>query len=798
MSDVRAVDVVFLRRNIPEAFTYRVDPEVHEVESWVGQPVVVPLSSDLTIGVVVDARAGEDDGDLKPVRSVLSSPPPLPEELVDVGRWVADYYLSSVHAVFSSILPPRYLPEPVPGWTLGEDASADGLDGSLREHFEEGGTVLLPEVTADDDADRETVEARVEEYAEGGVLEPAVRLEDPRVTSRKLNYVKLRVDAEYVRRNGADLSERQRELVEHLSESEQGEYQKDLPDPLSRSRLLQKMEEEDVIAREKRMYRRIPHPSARGDDGYEEVELTGEQESTVSGVRESLEQQRFDVHLVHGVTGSGKTEVYFRLIEDVLDRGETALVLVPEITLASFMVSQFRSRFGSDLGLLHSGLSRGERYDEWRRVIEGDARVVLGVQSAAFAPLRNLGLIVVDEEHDTSYKAGQSPRYHARDTAVVRGRKANVPVVLGSATPSLESYSNALKGRYRKHEMEERPVGGEMPTVNVTDLKGTESLLTDSLVESTRSVLDRGNRAIWFYNRRGVSNFLLCGECGEVVECRRCNVSLTLHRNPRRLRCHYCGYNRSVPDVCGECGAEELEPVGSGTQTLAEKARNLFEDADVIRMDRDTVSKKDSRFRKLREFGRSSPALLVGTQMVTKGLDYENVEFVGVVLADTGLQFPDFRSGERTFQQLVQVCGRAGRKEAGSSVLVQTYNPGHYAVLNGKNADYESFAAEELQNRKPLEYPPFARLINVVARGKQEEDVSRVLNGLRHDLPDAEDVRWLGPSPCGIDYVDGNYRWHLMARGHFDRSWKRTLREKIDEYSNRVRLIADVDPIEIH
>jgi primosomal protein N' (replication factor Y) len=592
------------------------------------------------------------------------------------------------------------------------------------------------------------------------------------------------------------LSKRQRELVEHLMEVG-GAYQKDLPDVLSRSKLIKRLEEKSLIVREKKIYRRVPLPGAREDRDRENLTLTDEQETVRDEVRATIEQEKFGVHLVHGVTGSGKTEVYFRLIEAVIDRGETALVLVPEITLASFMVSEFRARFGDRLALLHSGLSKGERHDEWRRIHSGEADVVLGVQSAVFAPLRNLGLIVVDEEHDSSYKAGQSPRYHARDVAVVRGRLAEIPVVLGSATPSLESYANSLRGRYKKHEMKERPLGGELPSVRVIDLKNKPSLLTDSLVETTREVLERGHRAIWFYNRRGVSNFILCEECGHVVQCRQCDVSLTLHDEPRRLRCHYCGYNTAVPETCAECHSEALDSVGLGTQTLANRARELFDSATVIRMDQDTVTKKDSRFEKLNTFGEESPCLLVGTQMVTKGLDYEKVDFVGVVLADTGLQFPDFRSGEKTFQQLVQVCGRAGRKESGASVHVQTYNPGHYAILNGKKGDFEAFASKELQNRKPLKYPPFARLINIIAKAKEERDVSRVLNRLRDNVPADDDVQWLGPSPCGIDYVKGNYRWHLMARGFFSRQWKNELRTVMDEFSSQIRLIVDVDPIDV-
>jgi primosomal protein N' (replication factor Y) len=800
LSELKLVDVVFLRRNIDDQFTYEIPPEMNEPQKLVGRPVVVPLGSSLTEGLVVNRR--EETGteqETKPVETVLDSFPALSRELIEVGRWVSNYYLSSPHTVFRSILPPKYLPESRRAWTLNGNHTSDtvpfDLDSKMSadEVYTLSGLSELVDVTGD--ALEETIQQQVDEKR----LRETVKLESPTISARKLNYLEPDGPPEELRSQTDDLSQRQRELIHYLLDRN-GAYQKDLPDQLSRTKLIDRLQEEGLLSREKRIYRRVPLsdvPAQDDDTDNESLTLTDEQRSVRNGVRQTMEEQGFGVHLLHGVTGSGKTEVYFRLIEDALSSGKTALVLVPEITLASFMVTKFRSRFGEKLALFHSGLSQGERYDEWKRIIDGSAEVVLGVQSAVFAPLEDLGLIVVDEEHDTSYKSGQSPRYHARDVAVVRGRKAGVPVVLGSATPSLESYTNAVRQRYRKHEMTTRPLGGELPSVRVLDLKSEDSLLTDELLESTRTVLENGNRAIWFYNRRGASNFIICEDCGDVVQCQQCDVSLTLHGEPRRLRCHYCGYNTSVPETCSNCRSDSLDSVGIGTQTLAKKAEELFDNATVLRMDQDTVSRKDSRFQKLREFGEKQPALLIGTQMVTKGLDYEGVDFVGVVLADTGLQFPDFRSGERTFQQLVQVCGRAGRKEAGSRVQVQTYNPGHYAILHGKNSNYEAFATEELQNRKPLNYPPFARLINIIAKGKQQSDVSRVLNQLRQRIPDHESVQWLGPSPCGIDYVKGNYRWHLMARGHFDREWKSELREALESVSSQARLIVDVDPVEI-
>lgn len=793
MSDATVVDVVFLKRDIDEAFSYRLEAERRPESGPVGFPVVVPLGPNLTVGLIVD-EDDAGDGDLKPVRDVLTDFEPLPENLVDLGSWVASYYLAPINAVFRSIFPPRYLPEPTPAWRITDEASRSELPEFVNGELDDDGTIALDGLKENCDESTGAITTAMEEMTEAGVVVETLQLSPPDVKPKTYNYVKLTRERSSL--SLRDYSEKQVELIEYLDERGD-QFQKDLPESLKRTDLLRRLEENDVIDRVQKVERRVPMPDSEEPGEVPEFELTEEQSSVRDAVLTTMREDCHRTHLLHGVTGSGKTEVYFRLAEEALDRDQTVLVLVPEITLATFMISRFRNRFGDDLALLHSGLSQGERLDEWQRIQSGEARVVLGVQSAVFAPLKNLGLVVVDEEHDTSYKSGQTPRYHARDVAVMRARQNEIPVILGSATPSLESYTNALRDRYELHEMKTRPLEGELPEVTITDLRGSDDLLTEPLLGETRRVLDKDHKAIWFYNRRGMSNFLLCSDCGETQKCQQCNVSMTLHSKPEQLRCHYCGYSRSVPEVCGNCGSEEVDAIGSGTQKLAADAGEHFSDATIIRMDRDTVTKKQARYRKLQQFAEPGPGLLIGTQMVTKGLDFEDVDFVGVVLADTGLQFPDFRSGERTFQQLVQVCGRAGRQKAGASVHVQTYDPGHYAILHGKNTDYESFVTEELQGRKPLKYPPFGRLINIIGRAKREADVSRVLNKIRQGMPGSSSVEWLGPAPCGINYLKGNYRWHLMARGRFEASWKQNLRRRVKDHQQNIRVTIDVDPIDV-
>jgi primosomal protein N' (replication factor Y) len=789
---VRLAKVVFSRRNIEEPFTYAVDGS----ESVLGLPVVVPLGPSLTVGVVVDVEQREEvPEDVKPVRDVLDGYLFLPEPLIELGKWMADYYVAPLNKVFESIMPPKFLPSPSTAWRVTGDlntASEEEVQDELIDRLDPDSRVDLDTLHDGCSLTKSEIKEQMERLEESELVKETLSLGKPDVSRRTLNYVE---PSEWPD-NSNELTDKAEECLEYVHE-QNGCFQKDLPDSLGRSDLLSRLEGKGHIERGERVVRRDPFPDQETEEVEASFELTEEQADVIESVRSDWDRDEFHTHMIHGVTGSGKTEVYFRLANQAMDRGETVLVLVPEITLAAFMVKRFRQRFGDDLALLHSGLSAGERLDEWIRILEGDASVVLGVQSAVFAPLENLGLVVVDEEHDSSYKAGRTPRYHARDVAVKRAQQAGVPVLLGSATPSLESYSNALKDRYELNEMTERPLGGELPDVNICDLRNHDSPVTESLLEKTKSVLDRDRKAIWFMNRRGHSNFLLCEDCGEVVECRNCDVSLTFHSNPSRLQCHYCGYSRSVPDQCPNCRGTSVDRVGMGTQHLESVAEKVFEGIDIIRMDTDTVSRKQARFEKLNAFGEASPALLIGTQMVTKGLDFGGVDFVGVLNVDTGLHLPDFRAAEYTFQQLVQVCGRAGREQAGAEVLVQTYNPGHYAIQLGARQSYRDFFEKECSFRKPLEYPPYARLINIVSEGQDEDAVARELNELREVLERDSDVDLLGPAPCGMSYVKGKYRWHLMARGWFSPSWRQSLRQWVIEQSHDANLTLDVDPVDV-
>ncbi len=791
----RVLKVVFLRRNIKVPYDYLYDGNKNPL----GYPVVVPLNQQLTVGVVVDCGSPveSDSEGLRPVEKIATSVDPVPADLIKLGKWLANYYLTPLNQVFKAILPPRYLPRPQTAWEVqnGQTVSKK-LPEELAGPFESEDVVSLKQLKQRTGWKQKKVISELEEPVSSGQLHRTVELKKPPTGRRLLNYVKLTEEEGQVESFVESAGRRQKELLGLLRE-EGDKFQKNLPEPLRRTDLLQRLEEENLIKREKRHKCRLPLTELETDKSAPSFSLTEEQRRVFAEISSTCREDEFAVHLVHGVTGSGKTEVYFQLVQSVLEENRTALVLVPEITLAVFLMQHFRRRFGEQLAVLHSGLSQGERRDEWHRIQQGEARVVLGVQSAVFAPLENLGLIVVDEEHDSSYKAGQAPRYHARDVAIKRAQLVDIPVVLGSATPSIESYSNTLQSRYRKHEMQSRPLGGQLPEVKIADLRNADSLLTQTLVEKTRQALAADHRAIWFLNRRGYSNFLLCTDCGETVGCNQCNVSLTYHSSPRRLRCHYCGYQRGIPGECPECGSDNLQLQGTGTQQLSKLAGELYPEAEIIRMDADTVSRKNKRFELLEKFKRTEGALLLGTQMVTKGLDFEKLDFVGVINVDTGLNFPDFRAGEKTFQQLVQVCGRAGRDKPGAMVLIQTYNPRHYAVQFGARRKYDDFFRQELSQRKPLSYPPFGRMIDFIASGPRKNSVVETLEKLEDSLPGTENIQLQGPVPCGLEKIKNKFRWHILLRGNFSSDWRRKTQQLLTEFkpSGKTRLFTDVDPL---
>ncbi|HEY1268742.1 MAG TPA: primosomal protein N' [Candidatus Binatia bacterium] len=529
-----------------------------------------------------------------------------------------------------------------------------------------------------------------------------------------------------------------------------------------------------------RRQRKKPVTDAENAPPAAALSLTGEQQAAYEAIEAALSGGGFRPFLLYGVTGSGKTEVYLRAMERARAAGKRSLILVPEISLTPQLLDRLQARFPGKVGVIHSALTAGERWEEWWRIIRGEVDVVVGARSAIFAPLPELGLIVVDEEHDSSYKQDEGLRYNARDVAVVRAKLTGCPVVLGSATPAVESYENCRTDRYTLLELKKRVERRSLPAVETVDLREvwpTSSdkprLLSPLLAQALRDNLARGRQSLVFLNRRGFANFLQCRLCGFVLRCAHCSVTLTFHKNDRIVLCHHCGWRQPAPDACPHCGHPAFLPVGFGTEQLEHELADLLPSARTARMDRDTTIKRGSQEKLIRQWQRGEIDVLVGTQMITKGHDVSGVTLVGAVLADLSLNLPDFRAAERTFQLLSQVAGRAGRGDEPGRVIVQTYNPEHYALRHVPAHDYPAFFAEELEFRRALNYPPFSRLVHLRLEGAQApavEKQAKVLGDwlrgqVRRSGADESEIEVLGPAPAPIMKLRGRFRWQILLKG---------------------------------
>ncbi|MFQ5539386.1 MAG: primosomal protein N' [Candidatus Binatia bacterium] len=543
---------------------------------------------------------------------------------------------------------------------------------------------------------------------------------------------------------------------------------------------------------------------------------TLEQEAAFQAMRGKLEKGGFETYLLYGVTGSGKTEVYLRAMERVREQQKRSLILVPEISLTPQLLDRLWGRFPEQVGVLHSALTPAERWTQWWRIIRGEVVVVVGARSAVFSPVPNLGLIIVDEEHDSSYKQEEGLRYHARDLAVMRGKILGCPVLLGSATPSVESFENSRQGRYRLHELTERVENRSLPKVEMVDLRlearerkksvihssSNNSFFSPPLKEALQENRARGRQSLIFLNRRGFASFLQCTLCGFVWHCPHCSISLTFHRKERRVICHHCGFLKPVVDLCPGCGQRTLAGIGFGTEKIEEEILQLFPGARIGRMDRDTTSKRGSQERLIRQWERGEIEFLVGTQMITKGHDVAGVTLVGVVLADLSLNLPDFRAAERTFQLLSQVAGRAGRGKEPGRVIIQTFLPEHYSFQFALAHDYPGFFAAEVEVRRALNYPPFSRLVHLRFEGPRLQEVEQrakmVGQRLRRRQEKGEGagkIEVLGPAPAPLEKLRSRYRWHILLKGKKGPPILELAKEVRALFPRgSVRLYIDVDP----
>lgn len=533
-----------------------------------------------------------------------------------------------------------------------------------------------------------------------------------------------------------------------------------------------------------------------------EKELTAQQKQVLDEYINSSD----NLFLLKGVTGSGKTEVYMRMVEDALNKGKSAIVLVPEISLTPQMIERFKGRFGKDVALFHSKLSDGERFDEWFRVRSGKAKLVIGARSAIFLPVKNLGLIIIDEEHESTYKSDQNPKYQTKEVAEFLSNQKGCKVVLGTATPTIETFYRALIGELKLLELNSRVDGKAMPPMKVVDMRnelksGNASLFSRELFNEIKEKLSKKEQIILFLNRRGFSTFVSCRSCGYVFKCEECDISMTYHRNGL-LVCHYCGKTKSTPKKCPKCDSKYVKFFGAGTQRVEEEVKKYFKEAKVLRMDVDTTRSKDSYENIYNTFKDGKADILIGTQMISKGLDFKNVTLVGILAADMSINIPDYRASERTFQIITQVAGRAGRGEKQGNVIIQTYTPDHYSLKYAINYDYEGFYEREFTVRALMKYPPFGKILLINAISKKEDLLKqfmhKISNGIKLLVEKEKDIDVLGPIPCLIAKVKENYRWQIVIKGEFESEFAKKIKELLYDKSNNVyndiRISMDINP----
>ena len=789
---------------LDKTFTYSL-PESLRKHVQTGCRVLVPFRSRTLTGVVLRTHDLKPDFVVRPVRKLLDAEVVLCEELIELGRWISSYYCTPIGEVLKSMLPlggetrSRTVVSLTPAGsvdTLRASADTECVNGAVLRSLRQRPLTLRYLARKHPGA----AEA-VRRLAQRGLvrIEESIEERDPTLARDGL----LIVEAGQENRVPENPDSGERWLLEYLRRHPGRHDLRALS--VERSDAVQ-IARQLASAGAVRLRVVRPLPQTRGPAA--RPKLNPAQRAAVDAIQPAVREARFETFLLQGVTGSGKTEVYLSLIETTLKLGRSALLLVPEIALTPALATHFFDRFGDNVALLHSAFGGPQRSEQWRRIRDGQARVVLGTRSAVFAPLHMLGLLIVDEEHDGSYKQDEAPRYHGRDVAIVRARAAGAAIVLGSATPALESRWNAESGKYRFLSMPERILERPLPTVCKIDMRGEFSetgrnlLFSRELASRVHDCLAKGEQAMILLNRRGYAVYLLCRACGERVECGNCSVTLTYHKREKRLLCHYCDHTEPVPTRCNACGSEYLQFQGSGSEKVEAELQANFPQARIARLDRDTVKGRQHYETILRSFREGACNLLVGTQMIAKGHDIPNVTLVCVVDADVGLGRPDFRAAERTFQLLTQVAGRAGRGEKPGHVLLQTMNPDHYAIELAAQQDYESFYQREMHFRKSLWYPPVTAMASIVVRSRAAADALTMSAELgTHLQPPPAGLRLIGPAAAPMVKLRTEFRYQFLMKSQRRKAIAELL-GKARRYAEQqgwpaTALVIDVDPVNL-
>ncbi|PGS80372.1 primosomal protein N' [Bacillus cereus] len=748
-----------------------------------GMRVVVPFGPRKLQGFIIGIKDSVDveSKKLKTIHEILDVTPVLNDELLKLGYWLTSETLCYMISAFQVMLP-----------TAIKATYKKRLQLCKQEEIAPEILYLFQDKEA---IDFEVIEQQphlyraIQQEIKNGTVEVVYQVKD-KVQKKKQRVVQPELPEDKLELVAFELkSKKQQDVLYYFVENYKSAPLKVITEELQITDApIKALVKKGFISEKYVEVYRNPYD----DDDFEQTKpfpLTEEQKQVITPILSSITNETYNPFLLYGVTGSGKTEVYLQSIAAVLKKGKEAIVLVPEIALTPQMVDRFKGRFGSQVAVLHSALSVGEKYDEWRKILRKEVKVVVGARSAVFAPFENLGIIIIDEEHESSYKQEDNPRYHARDVAVWRGQYHKCPIVLGSATPTLESFARAKKGVYELLTMEKRMNEQALPTVEIVDMReelrdGNRSMFSKALHEKIADRLEKKEQMVLFLNRRGHSTFVMCRDCGYVVQCPHCDISLTYHKMNHRLKCHYCSYEENMPTECPACQSTYIRFFGTGTQKVEEEITKLFPEARVIRMDVDTTSRKGMHEKLLKAFGEEKADILLGTQMIAKGLDFPKVTLVGVLTADTMLHLPDFRASEKTYQLLTQVSGRAGRHELPGEVVIQTYTPEHYSIELAKNQQYDVFFDQEMQMRRTRQYPPYYYVVLVTVSHpellKAVQVTEKIASYLRTHC--SQQTMVLGTVASAIPRIKDRYRYQCMIKYKREPNLKNVLKMVNEHY----------------
>ncbi|MBN1276877.1 MAG: primosomal protein N' [Deltaproteobacteria bacterium] len=799
---------------VKRTFLYEV-PEGLLARTRVGNRVLVPFKNREITGYVLKKDAINNEMDLKTIVDVLDEEPFFNEQMIPFFKWLSHYYRYPVGQVIKSSLPGGINSRTYRAASLTDS----GLAILNSRHLKTEDKEILSWISGNQGKTLPWPVQKVYPFQKKGwlVVQECKNKKQTGPLVRRFVKPETGVDFDSVIAGNFGLLKTGNEthLLKTVFASKAMLLSEVRHAFSSGARLVKKWEKKGVLkVFEGEVYRNpageiISAPALP-------QELNSQQKNALNYLRGCLDSKTFSSCLLFGVTGSGKTEVYYQAVKHAISLGRRAILMVPEIALAVYMEGLFRSRMGDRIAIYHSGLSRGERYDQWMRMVRGQVDLVIGARSALFSPLSDLGLIIVDEEHDSAYKQETKPRYQARDAAVVRAKMENAVVVLGSGTPSIQSFQNTVTGRYKLILMPDRIEMRPLPVVEVVDMRSGDNarskseMISRKLMNAVEENLKAGNQTLLFLNRRGFHRVYICRSCGQVIHCPNCDVALVYHLKEDRLFCHYCGFSTGPKSKCTYCGREGLRAYGFGTEKLESELKEIFPYARIARMDTDSTRKKGRALQILKRFSEQDIDILIGTQMITKGYDFPEVTLVGVIAADMSLSFPDFRAGERTFQVLSQIAGRAGRGRKKGKVVIQTFNPDHYAVRSATAHSYQSFFREEIKLRNQLSYPPFSYLASLMLYGADKEKTAQTavnLNqGIRMILGEwqkaGEMILILGPAEASISKLKGKHRWQILIKSH-SISLLQKLMTRIEDFSKDllrgtdVQLVLDVDPYQM-